>query len=343
MRKHRSSATAYVIACSTVFLSHEPRYAHLVPALTVQTSTCFMRDRSPVSRQLIGLMDRHWFRSVVAALERAVVPGIMLHYLLRKRWIEDRVRACLAEGVDQIVILGAGFDTLALRLHHEFPHVRFFEVDHPATQQVKRNASESRNMLGTNIHFIAADLTQKNWERALLSQSDFLDQADTLVIAEAVLMYLQPDDLDAIFRFLREHTAQHSRFLFTFMEPTDDGKISFRNATWLLDTWLRWRGEPFTWGVRREALSSYLHERGFSLQQLATPETFRGQYCSPMPSAIPLAEGEYVCLAERSDSATSSMRFPTYVCVEQSAFPPTTPLCPPHTVNSDSIAMNHRS
>jgi methyltransferase (TIGR00027 family) len=270
-----------------------------------------MRAWSPVSWRLIGLMEQHWFRAVVAALERAMVPGIMLHYLLRKRWIEDRVRACLAEGVDQIVILGAGFDTLALRLHREFPHVRFFEMDHPATQQVKRKASESRNMLGANIHFIAADLTQESWERALLSQSDFLDQADTLVIAEAVLMYLQPNDLDAIFKFLREHTDQHSRFLFTFMEPTDDGKISFRNATRLLDAWLWWRGEPFTWGVRREALSSYLHERGFSLQQLATPETFRCQYCSPTLSAIPLAEGEYVCLAKRSDSATSSMRFPS--------------------------------
>jgi len=309
MRKHRSSATAHVIACSAVFLSHEPRYAHLVPALTVEASTWFMRACSPVSRRLIGLMQQHWFRAVVATLERAMVPGIMLHYLLRKRWIEDCVRACLAEGVDQIVILGAGFDTLALRLHREFPHVRFFEVDHPATQQIKRRALESRFMLASNITFIAADLTHESWERALLSQSDYRDQAHTLVIAEAVLMYLQPNDLDAIFKFLREHTDQRSRFLFTFMEPRGDGKISFHNATRRLDSWLRWRGEPFTWGVRREALSSYLHEGGFSLQQLATPETFRRRFCNPGLSAIPLAEGEYICLAERSDSATSSMRF----------------------------------
>jgi methyltransferase (TIGR00027 family) len=254
-------------------------------------------------------MQQHWFRAVVATLERAMVPGIMLHYLLRKRWIEDRVRACLAEGVDQIVILGAGFDTLALRLHREFPHVRFFEVDHPATQQIKRRALESRFMLASNITFIAADLTHESWERALLSQSDYRDQAHTLVIAEAVLMYLQPNDLDAIFKFLREHTDQRSRFLFTFMEPRGDGKISFHNATRLLDSWLRWRGEPFTWGVRREALSSYLHEGGFSLQQLATPETFRRRFCNPGLSAIPLAEGEYICLVERSNSATSSMRF----------------------------------
>jgi len=309
MRKHRSSATAHVIACSTVFLSYEPRYAHLVPTLAVEASRWFMQAYPPVSPQLIGLMQRHWFRAVVSALERAMVPGIMLHYLLRKRWIEDRVRACLAEGVDQIVILGAGFDTLALRLHREFPHVRFFEVDHQATQQIKRRALESRFMLASNIAFIAADLTQESWERALLSQSDYRDQARTLVIAEAVLMYLQPNDLDAIFKFLRKHTDQRSRFLFTFMEPTGDGKISFHNATRLLDPWLRWRGEPFTWGMRREALSSYLHEGGFSLQQLATPETFRRRYCSPALSAIPLAEGEYICLAERSDSSAGSMRF----------------------------------
>lgn len=299
MRKHNPSATAHVIACSTVFLSHEPRYAHLVPPEAVDASTWFMQACSAVTPRLIGLMQRQWFRAAVTALEHAMVPGMMLHYLLRKRWIEERARVCLAKGVDQVVILGAGFDTLALRLHREFPRIRFFEVDHPATQQVKREAVESRSMLAANINFICADLTEENWERALLSHPDFQPQAHTLLIAEAVLMYLQPTHLDAIFKFLHKQMDRRSKILFTFMEPGNDGKVSFRNATWLLDSWLWWRGEPFTWGIRRGELPAYLQERGLTLLELAGPQTLRNRYCNAEHTTLPLAEGEYLCLAER--------------------------------------------
>lgn len=306
MREHKPSATANVIACSTIFLSREPRYAHLVPALTVEASTWFVEACSRLLPLLIGLMGRRWFRTGVAWVERAIVPGIMLHYLLRKRWIEGHVRASLAEGVAQVVILGAGFDTLALRLHREFPHVRFFEIDHPATQQVKRRTLEGRSILAANITFIAADLTQDSLENALLSKSDFRDQTDTLVIAESVLMYLQPHHLEAIFKFLREHTDLHSRFLFTFMEPRDNGKISFRNATRLLDYWLWWRGEPFTWSMRRQAMPIFLRDRGFTLLELATSKTLRGLYCHAEHTTVALAEGESLCLAARGDHAALS-------------------------------------
>ena len=54
--------------------------------------------------------------------------------MLRKRLIEEVVRASLTEGVEQVVIIGAGFDTLALRLCAGFPRTNFIEIDHPATQ-----------------------------------------------------------------------------------------------------------------------------------------------------------------------------------------------------------------
>ena len=299
MRNHRPSATAHVIAASTVFLSHDPRYAPLIPDLAVEASIWFMQACSRVSPRLIGLMQRHWFRAAVAAWEHATVPGIMLHYLLRKCWLENHVRTRIAAGTDQIVILGGGFDTLALRLHREFPNVHFVEVDHPATQQAKRMALEGRSLLGTNISFVAADLTQENWEKGLLSQSEFRHQADTLIIAEAVLMYIEPKHIDAIFQFLRQHTNQRSRFLFTFMESRPNGTTSFHNATWLLNIWLKWRGEPFTWGIRRDALGSFLRDRDFALRELTTSESLHSRHCNAESTSPPIAVGELMCVAER--------------------------------------------
>jgi methyltransferase (TIGR00027 family) len=58
-----------------------------------------------------------------------------LYIALRTAALDDEVRAAIARGVDQIVVLGAGYDSRAARLAHE--GVRFFEIDHPATQRDK--------------------------------------------------------------------------------------------------------------------------------------------------------------------------------------------------------------
>ena len=60
-------------------------------------------------------------------------PGILLHYALRKKCTRELVRLAFANGIAQVVILGAGFDPLSPELQGEFPTARFWEIDHPAT------------------------------------------------------------------------------------------------------------------------------------------------------------------------------------------------------------------
>ena len=55
--------------------------------------------------------------------------------IARTRFFDDRVLAALSAGIRQVVILGAGYDDRALRFRS--PGVRFFELDHPATQADK--------------------------------------------------------------------------------------------------------------------------------------------------------------------------------------------------------------
>jgi methyltransferase (TIGR00027 family) len=54
----------------------------------------------------------------------------------RSRYAEDLLAQAVARGVTQYVLLGAGLDTFAHR--NPYPYLRVFEVDHPATQQWKR-------------------------------------------------------------------------------------------------------------------------------------------------------------------------------------------------------------
>lgn len=110
-------------------------------------------------------------------------------------------------------------------------------------------------------------------------------------------MYLHAHEVTALFRDVSEicHTL-----VFTFMEKTTDGSIGFRNQNPLIETWLKWRGEPFRWGIARESLPEFLEERGFRCQKIIDDETLRHEILAPLGHEnIALAKGECICIANR--------------------------------------------
>src|SRR5262249_21227801 len=91
--------------------------------------------------------------------------GFLRFLVLRTRFFDDAVVGAIDHGVQQIVVLGAGYDARALRFHT--PGVRFFEVDHPATQADKRARLEHVGASLDGITFVAADFTEPGLAEAL--------------------------------------------------------------------------------------------------------------------------------------------------------------------------------
>ena len=82
--------------------------------------------------------------------------------VLRARYTEDALHSAIRRGVNQYVILGAGFDSYALRVPSEYQDLQVFEIDHPATQALKQQSIAECDMQLTNsVHFLAADLARE--------------------------------------------------------------------------------------------------------------------------------------------------------------------------------------
>lgn len=312
MKAENSSATAYLIATSTLFMSADPLAGRLIPARAVELSASFVAARSHVARWAQRELRGKRVRPFVSALERLTIPGIQLHYALRKLYLEETLRAALGDsdsgGIRQVVIFGAGYDTLALRLHETFPATQFIETDHPATQRRKTHAlaahldARLERPQTPNLHFLPVDLTRQQLAETLFNFAGYRTDARTLFIAEGLLMYLSPMEVDNLFRTIRESGGARSRVAFTFMEPQANGHVNFRTRSRAVDAWLSWRGEVFKWGIERGALPVYLQERGFNVREIATDETFRRRYLEPNALAhLPLAAGEYVCVADLNE------------------------------------------
>ncbi|HEX8128058.1 MAG TPA: class I SAM-dependent methyltransferase [Pyrinomonadaceae bacterium] len=313
MKADAPSATAYLIATSTLFVAADPHAGRLIPARAVELSASFVKARSCVARWAQEALARRSARPFVSLLERLTLPGIQLHYALRKLYLEETARAAIASGIRQVVIFGAGYDTLALRLHEAFPDTQFIETDHPATQRRKLHALAGARRdarppaAATNLHFLPLDLTRRRLADTLVNFAGYRAGDPTLFIAEGLLMYLAPAEVDDLFQTMRDCGGARSQVAFTFMEPQRDGRVNFLTRSRAVDVWLGWRREVFKWGIARGELPAFLSARGFALREIATGETFRRRYLEPEALAhLPLAAGEYVCVAgdlyERGDS-----------------------------------------
>ena len=302
MKENAPSATANVVARNVVLVACMQSFTGLVPQDAARVSGWFVADFSTSGASFVERSTKRWFQALQCSLERITIPGLALHQALRKRYIERAVRAALDEGFNPLVVLGGGLDSLAVRLHTEFPAATFIELDHPATQRVKTRTLARRRMWHENLKLLPVDFTKQSFEEALNACEDYRAGRATVFLAEGVLMYLSASEVERLFDAVRRPPTGRKRFVFTFMERDEKGRACFRRTTWLAHLWLRSRGEPFKWGLRRKELKDFLLNRGFELKELGTPETFRETYLRELGLAgAVLAEGENVCVADATD------------------------------------------
>jgi len=299
MKPNKASSTAHLIAAGTVFLSKVPELKKFVPMEWVVPCESFVKEYSQRGPFLLKLIGKKWFRSLVFLYENMMIPGMMLHYVLRKHIIEELAVKSLNENFLQVIIMGGGFDTLALRLHKRFQEATFFEMDFPATQKVKMNALRKSAAQGDNLIFIPVDFTDDHWEQTLQKNQKFDPNKKSLFISEGVLMYLTLNEVDRVFRFVNSESNNNRRFIFTFMNRLPNGKNSFQNASWLVDPWLKAKGEVFKWGHEKEKISDFLKNKKASLLSFSDTETIQSRFLSDSnDSKSQLAIGECIALAE---------------------------------------------
>src|SRR5215211_3910436 len=102
MREDRPSATAYLIARSTLAVARHPVLCQFVPRRSTELSERFVRAGSRCARLMSAAGGTRLARSLDSMLERLTVPGIKLHYALRKRCLEEVARAALGDGLSQV-------------------------------------------------------------------------------------------------------------------------------------------------------------------------------------------------------------------------------------------------
>ena len=261
MRKDRPSRTALKVALVIVTLGAAPGINRSLPAGIVQATAELLVASGAVGARTIRWAGSRWAVSLYRAFDW-MLPGQFESFARRKAFFEHQVRAGLHAGAGQVLVLGAGYDTLGWRLAGEFPAVNFLEIDHPATMRLKTRGIEA---LGQphNLRLLAEDLGTRKLVEVLRTNPSWRLNTPTVILAEGLVMYLSPAAVSSLFSQCGEMVGRGSRFAFSCLTTGADGRPDVGRWTGLM-LWLQKAvGEPWTWSLRPDELGSFLSAAGW--------------------------------------------------------------------------------
>lgn len=198
----------------------------------------------------VRVFDRQW-------------GGLHAHIVLRARFADDVCAAAIRDGIDQLVLLGAGFDTTSLRKAHAA--VTIFEVDAPTTQAAKRPTAERLlpSPRAGHIVWVPCDLEQGTLRDRLLA-SGFDPERRSLVVWLGVSMYLTGDAVEATLGDLAAMCAPGSRVVADYVDTAVvAGDSRWTSARRVAQVVAR-RGEPYRSGFTASEVATLLADHGFT-------------------------------------------------------------------------------
>ncbi len=152
--------------------------------------------------------DDRLARDVAAGDQFKPDERIARYLRMRTAFFDRVVLNGLERGSTQVAVIGAGYDGRALR--YAKPGVRWFEVDHPATQRDKRRRLARLAITTPEVAFVAADFVSDD-VAAGLTGAGFEPDAPSLLLCEGVAVYLEPAVLVGLLEQLRSIATAGTR------------------------------------------------------------------------------------------------------------------------------------
>jgi len=205
-------------------------------------------------------------------------PGLGNSIRARVRYFDDFVKNSIDEGLEQLVIMGAGYDTRAYRIEGLKGKVKVFEVDHPNTQSVKiEKVKEIFGSLPEHVMYVPVDFESENLGERLLEKG-YDRSLKTLFLMEGLIMYIPPEAVDETLSFTAKNSGIGSAILFDYYpESVVDGTCELEVGKNILN-YTKQQGEPLQFGIKEGMIEPFLAERGFSRVKNVIAEEYKEMY-----------------------------------------------------------------
>lgn len=190
----------------------------------------------------------------------------------RTKYIDEYVNARLEDGLQQLIILGAGYDSRAYRIEGLKENVTVFEVDHPATQERKiRKLKEMLGPLPDHVVYVSIDFNKERLPQRMF-QCGYDKDKRSLFIWEGVTPHLTAEAIDETLSFVAKNSGAGSSIIFNYvLKSLVEGTCELEGAKEIRKAFSRGGildfssegGDALRFGLDEGAIDAFLSERGF--------------------------------------------------------------------------------
>lgn len=268
----RPSATAQWTALVRAHELHRP------PAERIVSDRFAPLFLTPAYRHTLGAL--RFGAPLVSRVERHELAGIAAFVLLRHRFIDEHLAAALAEGAEQVIVLGAGYDSRAYRFAEQLQGRPVHEVDLAPLSRRKAGivAAHPQVFGGNAIRRVEIDFRTQSLAERLLD-AGFTVGVRTFVVWEGVSVYLTAAAVASTLDALREVCGAGTTLAMDLwhppagLHPFDQLRRGAARSLGLI-------GEPVSFGLPPGEAEAFLAEHGFAVTDLATSRELTDRYAT---------------------------------------------------------------
>jgi methyltransferase (TIGR00027 family) len=232
-----------------------------------------------ISPQIIeyGIKHPEEAKAKVDQMEK-LFPGLSSSIIIRVRYFDDYIEKLVNHGLEQLVILGAGYDTRAYRITG-LNQVTVFEVDHPNTQSFKiEKINQILEATPDNVVYVPVDFETEDLGPKLFEYG-YDPLKKTLFVMEGLVMYIPEESVLNTLKFIKNNSGKGSSIIFDYypssvVDGTCKQKMGHNIRNFVKD-----QGEPLQFGIVDGKLEEFLSNRGFKNIRNVSSDDYQKLYC----------------------------------------------------------------
>jgi methyltransferase (TIGR00027 family) len=204
--------------------------------------------------------------------------GMYEWVIARTRYVDAVFARAATAGFTQVLLLGAGFDSRAIRFQSELYGASIFELDAKPTQTAKIEQYRKRSIpVPSNLRFVSIDFEKETLSQKL-RDAGFAEGAKTLVLMEGVMQYLAPDAAYSTLGVLMDLVGKGSWLIFDYAHsPVVKGEDGRTDATQVAGK-LASVKESWQFGLTEYDVAPLLARFGFRILDLRNPTDLQEMY-----------------------------------------------------------------
>jgi len=249
-------------------------------ASSLETNACYKSDDTTALRLLPALIKTliqiPFYRMLHCKV--GAPKGIYEYIIARTKYIDAVFREAAAEGFIQVVILGAGFDTRAIRLLGKEANTTVFELDARFTQQAKLDLYRKNNIpIPPGVRFISIDFNEESLDPKL-AEVGFDRSQRSLFIMEGLVMYLEPSAARKMFQTITEQMAPNSRLVFDYVYASVLRREKIHYGETEIVKSVSGVHESWQFGIEKDAIKDFLSGNALVLRNHMSAQDIEETY-----------------------------------------------------------------